>query len=244
MCTLGCLGGRFLFKNRDMDADVCLDEDVFRGEGLHAYVGVRGHVTPRERGLNSGINDAGVAAAITYVGDVPLAVALGRACPRGVLVEEVLRTAGSLREAELVANYLLLANEFVGGTITVASPEGSFVVEEAEGRFSINRVGLSDVVRTNHFRDLAWRGGTLSGLANSRVRCARMEGLVAGIEREGASVDAIERALADHENGADAICRHGGAMVTVSSAVYDLRAHELWYRRGNPCEGNFEKHAA
>lgn len=243
MCTSGALNKKWLFKNRDIGLFAGLTEDIKRGHGVYRYIGVAGHATPKERGLNSGINEKGIAAQMTYVGAETLEDAINSKLPRGVLIETILSQTGTLDEALSVASSLLLKYNFVGGNITINSPQGVAVIEQLHPRFSIERFpeDTSWIVRTNHFENLILPEGFLENERNSHIRSARFHELLAQIDTKTASAEDIRKALSDHENGFDAICRHEkyGFAKTVSTAVYDLEKLRLFYIFGNPCENEF-----
>jgi len=244
MCTLGAISGRYLFKNRDLWSGCNPFEEIVRGRGRYRYLGVRGEASPLERGLNSGINEAGVAVAITYVDRVPLTEALSTRTPRGVLVEEILRNCGDLPSAlHLVTDYL--ATPLAGGNIVILTPEGGAVLEQLYPIFAIELIEAPVTVRTNHFCNLWVSGALLGNLQSSAVRFKQMTGLLsqgAWCETETSTGTAlIKKALANHE-GRYPICSHGGELRTVSSALYDLKARTLYYSDGNPCETLWETH--
>jgi hypothetical protein len=71
--------------------------------------------------------------------------------------------------------------------------------------------------------------------ANSCARLDRARELGAG---DRFTVEGLRELLADHENGENAICRHGDepkAIATVFWCVADVTAGEITYGRGNPC---------
>lgn len=243
MCTSGALNKRLLFKNRDLSLDSDFAEDVRRGHDVYRYVGVAGHTTPNERGLNSGLNEKGIAAQMTFVGAETLAEAIDSKLPRGVLIETILGQAGTLEEALSIATRLLLKYRFVGGTITINSPQGAAVIEELHPRFAIER--FSDettwIVRTNHFETLTLPEGYLPHQKNSVTRNKRFHELLEKLDVSRVTPEDVRKALGDHENGEDAICRHEeiGNTKTVSTVVYDLKELKLHYIYGNPCEEEF-----
>jgi isopenicillin-N N-acyltransferase-like protein len=72
--------------------------------------------------------------------------------------------------------------------------------------------------------------------ANSCARLDRARELGAG---DRFTVEGLRELLADHENGENAICRHGDepkAIATVFWCVADVTAGEITYGRGNPCD--------
>lgn len=243
MCTLGAIQGRYLFKNRDMGLDNGLAEDIIQGAGLYKYIGVAGHASPRERGLNSGINEAGVAVAITYVGTETLAQSLESKIPRGVLVEDVLCGAKDLGEALTIAVAHLNRDAYVGGNIVIATPEGIASIEELSPRYAVEIIHSPYFVRTNHFHNLVLPLEILANPDNTRLRYERFSELLAESESRKFNVEDIRKALGDHANGENAICRHGEQLsVTVSSVVYDLQERAMYYLYGLPCSEPYVKY--
>ena len=246
MCTSGALAGRYLFKNRDMGPLAGLEETIVNGHGIYRYVGVAGHATPNERGLNSGINEKGIAAQMTYVGTGELEKNIDSSIPRGVLIESILRSAGSLQEAIDIAAGFLSRHKFVGGNITINSPQGAAIIEETYPRFAVEIVENGWIVRTNHFENLSFNEKEYPHIDNSKIRNKRFHELLEGIEEDKTYVEDIRNALSDHENGADAICRHkeiSNGVLTVSTAIYDIRNQKLFYTYGNPCNTQLKEYA-
>lgn len=231
MCTLGGINGKLLFKNRDLWPESDLAEEIVHGRGRYRYVGVRGHAAPQERGLNSGINEAGVAVAITYADHISLDRALAARTPRGVLVEEILAASRDLESAlQTVADYFSVP--LPGGNIVIMTPAGGAVVEQIPPRFAVEIITEPVVVRSNHFLNLQVTAPLVTPDDDSRVRWRRMAGLLAG--ESAVDVATAQKILADHD-GLFPICRHAGELVTVSSAIYDLTSITLHYAYGPPC---------
>lgn len=242
MCTLGTLSGRYLFKTRDLWLNSDRTEEIVHGQGRYRYVGVQGQAAPGERGLNSGINTAGVAVAITHVDYIPLAEALETRTPRGVLVEEILSTCGDLSAAlRVMTDYL--DRPLVGGTITVLTPSGGVVLEQIHPRFAFELLQEPITVRTNHFLNLQVPGKLIGNRDSSCKRYGRMMNLLWQNEPDiGTDLETIRNILADHK-GEYPICSHGGELVTVSAVIYDLRLRTLHYHKGNPCSFDWNSHA-
>ena len=240
MCTLGAISGSYLFKTRDLWSDSDPAEEIVSGHGRYRYVGVRGHASPLERGLNSGINERGVAVAITFVDAVPLAEALAVKTPRGVLVEEILRNCCDISSALRVATEFLTV-PLVGGNIVVATAEGGFVLEQLHPRFAVEFITGHVTVRTNHFLNLRTEGGMQGNQDNSVSRFCRLQSLLSN----GGSNDLkqIQGILADHQTPHQ-ICSHSGELRTVSAAIYDLRTATLHHSAGPPCSTTWERYPA
>lgn len=243
MCTLGAFSGQYLFKNRDMSANAGLEEELARGEGgRFRYVGVAGHASPLEKGLNSGINEAGIAAAMTFVDQVSLVQALETRTPRGVLIEKILGEAGNLAEALQITIDFFHRQPLVGGNIAIITPDGGAVVEQLYPRIAVEIVTQSTVVRTNHFLNLTVPGSLAGNLEDSQARFQRFSQLLSAKKATSVGVADIKRALADHA-GSHPICRHGPDAITVSTAVYSIADRTLHYAYGNPCEETLKQYA-
>jgi hypothetical protein len=239
MCTLGAVNGRYLFKTRDLWSDSDKAEEIVLSRGRYRYVGIQGHASPLERGLNSGVNEKGVAVAITFVDVVPLAEALLHKTPRGVLVEEVLRNCGDLASAlRIVTDFL--TEPFVGGNIVITTPEGGFVVEQQHPRFAVEFITAPVTVRTNHFLNLRIEEQVPGNQNNSASRFSRMQSLLS--DGTVNNREKIQRVLADHHSS-NQICSHSGELCTVSAVIYDLKAATLHYAAGPPCSTAWELYA-
>lgn len=247
MCTAGALNKKYLFKNRDMGITSGLGETIKRGYGVYRYIGVEGHATPRERGLNSGLNEKGISAEMTYVGNLDLNDAIDTSLPRGVLIESILGQAGNLEEALEIASRMLQRYQFVGGNILINTPQGSAVIEELYPRYCIERKSNEDTwfVKTNHFTQMILPVGFLKQEENSRIRYGRFEELLNRLDPDAATPEDIKNALADHANGDNAICRHGGNEfpLTVSTVIYDLEKLDMYYLYGKPCSTKLGKYS-
>jgi Acyl-coenzyme A:6-aminopenicillanic acid acyl-transferase len=240
MCTLGAISGSYLFKTRDLWSDSDPTEEIVSGHGRYRYIGVQGHASPLERGLNSGINEKGVAVAVTFVDAVPLAEALAAKTPRGVLVEEILRSCSDLSAALRIVTEFLTA-PLVGGNIVIATPEGGFVVEQLYPCFAIEFITEPVTVRTNHFLNLR-TNVVLQGDRNNFVsRFNRMHTLLDGVAAVG--LETVQAALADHQSP-HPVCSHAGELRTVSAAIYDLRSAAMHYAAGPPCSALWKRHKA
>lgn len=247
MCTLGTIVGQFLFKNRDMERGAGVTEDVIHGQGRFRYLGVAGHASRLERGLNSGINEAGVAVAITFVDHIPLAAAIRTRTPRGVMVEEILSKAGDLAAALQIATQFLTTTPLVGGNVVVMTPKGGAVIEQLYPKYAIEILTQGVTVRTNHFLNLQVTEPLAVPVQNSKARWERFTHLLSQPEfRDNTDkpadrkclVPEIKKHLANHERP-HPICRHGAGALTVSTAIYDIKNRSMYYGRGNPCQGIF-----
>lgn len=100
------------------------------------------------------------------------------------------------------------------------------------------------LVHSNHYihPDLLSAERSVTGLANSRVRLARIQQRLRELER--VSVRDAQALLADHSDGIDSVCAHtkernGTLLKTICSMVAVPARRTMWARRGNACEGEF-----
>ncbi len=124
----------------------------------------------------------------------------------------------------------------------------NWVLAHSDGRAanveaSATSVGLDEpgadgfVVHTNHYAREDMRGFERPGDYESS--CARLDRARALAAGDGFTVERLREILSDHENGRNAICRHGDAprdVKTVFWCVADVTAGEVTYGRGNPCD--------
>lgn len=191
--------------------------------------------------MNSGINQAGVAAAITFADYVPLPAAIRSKTPRGVLVEDILRSAGTLAAALRMAGEFLITTPLVGGNIVIMTPDGGAVLEQLYPQYAVQLISETVTVRTNHFQVLTLPGELAVNRENSQTRFTRFAQLLP-VPGASFSVEKIRQALANHEEP-HPICRHGGDAVTISTAIYDLGNRTMHYAYGNPCCQTFTQYA-
>lgn len=240
MCTLGFVKGRYLFKNRDMSSRVFVKEEIITGKGSYSYIGVAGAGGQEEKGLNSGINEKGLAAAVTYVGQGRLEEEILFKKPRGLIVEEILKNCATLEQARQTAAGFLTESVYVGGNIVVAAQEGVLSIEESGGRYEAEIKEDDIFVRANHFCNLVHRNSGLKYYQESKSRYDAMEHYLRNRESAGFNLEDIKEILASHDKVAP-ICKHKGKAlgITVSSVIYDLQRLEMHYAGGNPCENPY-----
>ncbi len=230
MCTLGVLPHHYLFKTRDLWQDSSQSEMVVERKARFRYIGIEGRAYSNESGLNSGINEAGIAVAITFVDHITLKSALGGKTPRGVLVEDILATCETIEEA--VNTFIGYKDRpLVGGNIVITSPEGGVTIEQLYPRFALEWHREHPVVRTNHFLNLKGELDESNTSQNSLTRWQRLVELLHDGER---GADSIKTFLGDH-SGKEPICNHKGSLVTRSAVIYDLNSRTLQYHSGFPC---------
>jgi len=231
VCTLGSVNGKYLFKNRDLSLQNCWSEEIIYSRRRYSYVGVAGRAAVQERGLNSGINEKGIAAAITYVGGGYLEDDLGRKIPRGVIIEEIVGNAATLMEALEIAQWHLNRDIHVGGNIVIAGDIGIISIEEIDRRIAVEFIDRAFFFRSNHFLNLS---GPVDG-SDTQERLVAISRIFEGKKPDEVSLRHIQEALA--HRGEDAlICKrkedhiNGEASITVSTVIYDIGARTVHYK--------------
>jgi hypothetical protein len=207
------------------------NEEIVQNKRRYSYVGVAGKANNYERGLNSGINEKGLAAAITYVGldkGDPLSAALQHKIPRGVIIEDMVGNASTLLEAAEIAQWHLNRDVHVGGNIVIADETGIVSIEELECRFAIEFVRDDFFFRTNHFLNL-----THPPVGDdSRERLVAIHRAFNGKIANAVDIPYIKEILS--YRGADAKIykkpKDGLEVVTVSTVIYDIRERAAYYR--------------
>ncbi|MDR1732455.1 MAG: C45 family peptidase [Synergistaceae bacterium] len=229
MCTLGSVNRKYLFKNRDIGTENSFEEEIVRNKRRYSYVGVAGRTNRQERGLNSGINEWGVSAAITWVGGPEgLSEDILRKTPRGVIVEDVVGNAKNLLEAAEIAQWHLVRGAHVGGNIVIANEEGIVSIEEIDRRFAVEFVEEDFFFRTNHFLNLTRPVEN----DDSPHRFEAIRRLFSEKSAEDVDVPFIREQLA--WRGEDAFIykktEDGLGSATVSAVIYDIPSCVAHYR--------------
>lgn len=122
----------------------------------------------------------------------------------------------------------------------LAHPDGGAVnVEASATSAGVDGPGADGfLAHTNHYDRVDMRPFEREGgdYASSCARLDRARELGVG---DGFTVGRLRELLSDHENGENAICRHGDepkSVKTVFWCVADVTAGEITYGRGNPCD--------
>jgi len=95
----------------------------------------------------------------------------------------------------------------------------------------------SAYVHTNHYtspRLQAEKAAADPG-PNSLKRQKRLQQLFED-QPDGHTIETLHQLLCDHENGPNAICRHGDGAKTCAAAIMCPWTREIWATVGNPCE--------
>jgi hypothetical protein len=239
MCTLGSVRGRYLFKNRDIESGNSFREEIVHDSRRYSYVGVAGKTNEFERGLNSGINEKGVAAAITYVGPSgSLSRNIENRIPRGVIVEDIVGNAGNLLEAAEIAQWHLNRDTYVGGNIVIVSGEGIVSIEEIDRRFGVAFIDSEFFLQSNHFLNLNRHPDE----GDSTERFAAINRLFAG--KRGADVDVpfIKEVLSYRGDALIFKKREDEVRgVTVSTVIYDIEKKAAHYRYAADGDTRFQE---
>lgn len=181
--------------------------------------------------ISVGWNDAGLSVTGNEVSPNDERVGIPRLLQvRDVLTRRTLAEAidASLHPARASAYNWVLAHR-AGGAANVEASATSAVVEEpgADGFLA----------HTNHYaHDDMKQFERMGAYDGSCARLERARELAVG---DGFTMERLRAVLSDHENGDNAICRHGDepkAVKTVFWCVADVTAGEITYGRGNPCD--------
>jgi isopenicillin-N N-acyltransferase like protein len=181
--------------------------------------------------ISVGWNDAGLSVTGNEVSPNDERVGIPRLLQvRDVLTRRTLDEAvdASLHPARASAYNWVLAHVDGSAANVEASATSAGIDEPGPGGF---------LAHTNHYDRADMRGFERAGVYESScVRLDRARELAAG---DGFTVERLREALSDHENGENAICRHGDepkAVKTVFWCIADVTAGEITYGRGNPCD--------
>ena len=180
--------------------------------------------------LSVGWNDAGLSVTGNEVSPNDERVGIPRLLQvRDVLTRRTLQEAvdASLHPARASAYNWVLAHRD-GTAANVEASATSAGIDEPDDGF---------LVHTNHYAREDMRPFERAGdYESSCARLDRARELAAG---DGFTVERLREVLSDHENGENAICRHGDepkSVKTVFWCVADVTAGEITYGRGNPCD--------
>ena len=168
----------------------------------------------------------------------------GVGIPRLLQVRDVL-TRTSLPDAVKAILHPARASSYnwvVGQSDFVVSIEGSATAGEA-----LAPTPDGTLVHTNHYV----HPNMLEYEASERVegsaqRLRRARELLSEALGESMTRTRLRTILSDHENGRDALCRHGHALgdpQTVFWCVADVTARTVIYGRGNPCDSEAQLYA-
>ncbi len=181
--------------------------------------------------ISVGWNDAGLSVTGNEVSPNDERVGI----PRLLQVRDVLtrRTLGEAVDASLHP-----ARSSAYNWVLAHADGGAANVEASATRAGIDEPGTHGfLAHTNHYDRADMRQFECAGdYESSRARLERARELGAG---DGFTVERLRAVLADHENGENAICRHGDepkAVKTVFWCVADVTTGEITYGRGNPCD--------
>ena len=180
--------------------------------------------------ISVGWNDAGLSVTGNEVSPNDERVGI----PRLLQVRDVLtrRTLGEAVDASLhparssAYNWVLAHRE--GTAANVEASATSAGIDEPQDGF---------LAHTNHYARADMRGFERPG--DYASSCARLERARELAADGGFTAERLRELLADHENGENAICRHGDepkSVKTVFWCVADVTAGKITYGRGNPCD--------
>ena len=181
--------------------------------------------------ISVGWNDAGLSVTGNEVSPNDERVGIPRLLQvRDVLTRRTLRDAiaASLHPARASAYNWVLAHSDGTAANVEASATTAGTDEPGENGY---------LVHTNHYAREDLQPFERDGDYESS--CARLDRARELAARDGFTVERLREALSDHENGENAICRHGDepkSVKTVFWCIADVTSGEITYGRGNPCD--------
>ena len=187
--------------------------------------------------ISVGWNDAGLSVTGNEVSPNDERVGIPRALQvRDVLTRRTLLEAvdASLHPARASAYNWVLAHRD-GTAANVEASATSAGIDEPNDGF---------LTHTNHYAREDMRSFERAGDYESS--CARLDRARELAGGGSFTVERLRDVLSDHENGENAICRHGDepkAIKTVFWCVADVTAGQITYGRGNPCDSEAQVYA-
>lgn len=190
--------------------------------------------------ISVGWNEAGISVTGNEVSPKDEGVGIPRLLQiRDVLAQRTLQDAvKSILHPARASSY----NWVIGQNDYVVSVEGSATA--AEG---LTPTEEGTLAHTNHYVHpdmLDYEASeTVDG---SALRLQRAQELLAETGDEPLTRTRLREILSDHENGQDALCRHGhapGDPQTVFWCIADVTARTVMYGSGNPCDSEAELYA-
>jgi isopenicillin-N N-acyltransferase-like protein len=187
--------------------------------------------------ISVGWNDAGLSVTGNEVSPKDEGVGI----PRLLQVRDVL-TRRSLPDAVKAILHPARASSYnwvVAQGDVVVSIEGSATAGEA-----LTPAADGTLAHTNHYVHPDMLDYEASDrVEGSALRLSRARELLDATVGEPMTRTHLREILSDHENGPDALCRHGhaqGEPQTVFWCVADVTARTVTYGRGNPCDSEAE----
>ena len=186
----------------------------------------------------AGLNEAGIA------------VLSGKLLPtdtrEGILSAFLLRRALKHLTLEGVACVLVEATRCTGRNYLIADAAGRAVnIEMTATQASVTLLTKGVYVHANHYlsaRLKAWqRELPAEEMLSSLTRYQRLRQLLAGAP--GAiSLATLKRALADHDNGVNALCHHADAPApsTCAALIISPQEGKMWVTNQRPCAQRYE----
>ena len=240
-------GAPLLLKNRDISASGLRPQALVEYPpigGDHGFISLS---TCGSLFVYHGVNDAGLAAANTYVSADRDDRSEGEKTESGIIIRRILEGCSDVEEArKYIAN---LSIDLVQGlTVSLADESNSALLELDADAEVVREVDGTVLTRTNHFPS---EGETDD--ESSRRRFARAEGLADALPND-VTVSDLFTVAADHRHGRspDSICRHPNEAddayhlsqsLTVSSMVYRGGERACYGLVGSPCQSGYSKYA-
>jgi Acyl-coenzyme A:6-aminopenicillanic acid acyl-transferase len=192
---------------------------------LYTTAGLLGH---------NGLNEAGVGVCANFVDDP---AGWGDGLPRYLLSRLALRE----ESAEAARGAALAPPRAASRNLLIADDRGVLLdVEALRTEAAVLRGTDGLLVHANHLEAPGFHGYEKPS-ENSLARRARLEQLLAGVERPLAVAD-LQEFYRDHANAPHSLCAHpfpGRNLETVVSVIGDLTNRELHAAKGAPCRNSY-----
>ncbi|WP_349357514.1 C45 family peptidase [Stappia sp.] len=240
LALVGDDAGPLVAKNRDFAGTHLGVQSVARHEGPDIDTGALLCVGSlgAPGAYSSGMNAAGLVLVDTQVGVRRHRVGW----LRYFLMTRILATCRTVDDAVRLVRARPHAG---GGTLVLADAQGaSAAIELGAETVAVERA--APVWRTNHFVSRELAGDTLPArddrvAENSRRRFAALEAQLPGTPPTAAALMRLMAQHADETPHAGPLCQHpaGDDARTISSTVYCVADHRLYFHEGNPCRGDW-----
>lgn len=240
-------GAPLLLKNRDISASGLRPQTLVEYPPIGNDHGFLSISTCGSVFVYQGVNDAGLAAANTYVSADRDDRSEAEEIPNGIIVRRILEKCRDVEEArEHVADLPLHLVE--GLTVSLADKSDSILLELDPDAEAVRVVDSTVSTRTNHFPT-----EDETDDESSRRRFERAERLADAFSND-VDVSELFAVAADHRYGQspDSICRHAdetdnpyhlNQSLTVSSTVYRGGERACYGLVGNPCQSEHSRFA-
>lgn len=235
-------GAPLLLKNRDVKSRGVRPQVILEAPGLGPYNGFLTVTTAGSVFVYQGVNEAGLAAANTFVDERIEDVPAEERLRNGIVVRDLLERCDTV-DGAVDRVSALPTDRSKGLVLFLADGTDAEVLEIDPAGDRVERVADGVTARTNHFPGDAGDDGGRSSVR----RLERLRELIDGLPST-ASPESLDRIARDHRGGPgpNSVCRHPTAgdrdpnthteSTTVSSAVFVGGTGRMRAAPGFPCE--------